>query len=60
MSKELMFYSPDELVGDVVVDPDTTHALSKHTQGVLVKVSHRPLADCMKRRTILNLPVAPL
>lgn len=60
MLKELMFYSPDELVGDVVVDPDTTHAQSKHTQGVLVIVSQRPTADCMKKRTIFNLSVAPL
>lgn len=59
MSKALNFYSPDELVADMVVDPDATHAQSKYTQGVLVVVSHRLTADCMKRRTISSLTVAP-
>lgn len=55
-----MFDSPDELVADMVVDPDTTHTQSKHTQGVLVIISNRPTADCIKRRASVNPSVALL
>lgn len=36
MFKMSMFYRLYELVADVVVDPDVTHAKSQHTQRVLV------------------------
>lgn len=55
-----MFDSLDELVADMVVDPDTAHAQSKHTQGVLVIISHRPMADCIKGRAIFNRSVTHL
>lgn len=51
---EVMFYCLDELVADMVVDPDATNTKSKHTQRVLVVVGQRALAHCenQKRKTI--------
>lgn len=42
----------DELVADVVVDPDAAHAQRQHTQAVLVIVGQRAMADCEKERKI--------
>lgn len=38
MFEKLMCYCLDDLVGDVVIDPDITHAKSKDAQRVLVIV----------------------
>lgn len=48
MFEVLMFYCLDELVADMVVDPDATRAKSEHAQRVLVIVGQRTLADCTK------------
>lgn len=50
MCESLMFNRLDELVADMVVDPDATRTQSEHSQRVLVIVSQRALADCTKRR----------
>lgn len=50
MFEVLMFYCLDELVADMVVDPDAAHAKSEHTQRVLVIVGQRAMADCAKER----------
>lgn len=42
----LVLCSLDELVGDMVVDPDAAHAKSENPQRVLVVVGQRALADC--------------
>lgn len=60
MLKVLVLHSSDELVAHMVVDPDSTHTQREHTEGVLVVVSHRPTADCMKRETVFKLPVPAL
>lgn len=36
----------DELVGDMVVDPDIAHTERQHSQRVLVVVGQRAVADC--------------
>lgn len=41
-----MFCGLDELVGDVVVDPDIAHTKGQHSQRVLVVVGQRAMADC--------------
>lgn len=41
-------YCPDELVADMVVDPDVTHTKSKHSQRVLVIVGQSAVAGCAK------------
>lgn len=48
MRKMLMFYRLDELVADMVVDPDAARAKSEHAQRVLVIVGQRAVADCAK------------
>lgn len=48
MFEVLMFCCLDELVADMVVDPDATRAKSEHAQRVLVIVGQRTLADCTK------------
>lgn len=50
MCEVLMFYSLDELVADMAVDPDTTRTQGEHSQRVLVIVSQRALADCTKKK----------
>lgn len=45
MFELLMFCCFDELVGHMVVDPDAAHTESEHTQGVLVIVGQRAVAD---------------
>lgn len=42
------FYCLDELVADMVVDPDAAHAKSQHTKRVLVVVGQWAVADCPK------------
>lgn len=55
MFELLMFCCFDELVGHMVVDPDAAHTESEHTQGVLVIVGQRAVADWMQeRRSKLN------
>ncbi len=49
MPEVLMFCGLDELVADMVVHPDATHAKSEHAQRVLVIVGQRALADCVRR-----------
>lgn len=46
MFEVLVLYGLDELVADMVVDPDAAHAQRQYTQGVLVIVGQRALADC--------------
>ena len=43
-----MFDGLDELVADMVVDPDAARAQSEHAQRVLVIVGQRAVADCVK------------
>lgn len=50
MSEVLMFYCLDELVADMVVDPDAANAKSKHTQRVLVIVGQRTVVTCEKEK----------
>lgn len=48
MVEVIVFYSLDELVADMVVDPEAARAKGKHSQRVLVIVGQRALADCTK------------
>lgn len=50
MFEVFVFNCLDEFVADMVVDPDATCAKSEHSQGVLVIVSQRALADWIKER----------
>lgn len=46
MLEVLVLSSVNELVGDVVVDPDAAHAKRENSQRVLVVVGQRASADC--------------
>lgn len=46
MLEGLVLCSVNELVGDVVVDPDAAHAQRENSQRVLVVVGQRASADC--------------
>lgn len=48
MTQKLVLNCLDELVADMVVDPDATHTQSEHTQRVLVIVGQRPVGDCKR------------
>lgn len=49
MFEVLMFHCFNELVGDMVVDPDAVHTKGEHTQTVLVIIGQRAMADCVKK-----------
>lgn len=50
MFQVLMFYCLNELVADMVVDPDVADAKSQNTQWVLVIVGRRAVADCVTEK----------
>lgn len=54
MFEHLMFYSFDELVGVMDVDPNASHTKSKHTQTVLVIVGQRAVTDCVWERKLIK------
>lgn len=48
MCEVIMFHCLDNLVADMMVDPDAARAQSEHAQRVLVIVGQRAVADCTK------------